>query len=153
MTPEVPVETESNAIITAIKAKDLGFMLKGTPRNEYSMAVPLWRSYRKSPSPLMCRQFPRSRWIKGPTNVLAPSMSATWKKSLVDEASNLYQTGANMFASCFPLLKTDISPSWLIFKATPSFDPNKAARVRAPSAAVRLRPVSKMQPIPLTIPF
>src|ERR1039458_9250473 len=58
-----------------------------------------------------------------------------------------------MLASCLPLLKTDISPSWLIFRATPSFDPNKAARVRAPSAAVRLRPVSKIQPIPLTIPL
>ena len=80
-------------------------------------------------------------------------MGATCKKSLVDEASTLYQIGANMLASCFPLLKTDISPSWLIFRATPSFDPNKAARVRAPSAAVRLHPGSKIQAIPLTIPF
>ena len=35
----------------------------------------------------------------------------------------------------------------------PSFDANKAARVRAPSAAVLIRPNSKIQPIPLTIPF
>jgi hypothetical protein len=35
-------------------------------------------------------------------------------------------SGANMLAPCLPLLKTDISPSWLIFRATPSFDPNKA---------------------------
>ena len=34
-------------------------------------------------------------------------------------------------------------------QATPSFDANRAARVRAPSAAVRTRFVSKMQPIPL----
>ena len=58
-------------------------------------------------------------------------------KNLVDEASTLYQTGANMLASCLPLLKTDTSPSWLIFRATPSVDPSKAARVRALGGSTR----------------
>ena len=37
-------------------------------------------------------------------------------------ASVCYQTGEKMVASLLPLLKMDISPSWLSFRVTPSFE-------------------------------
>ena len=64
-----------------------------------------------------------------------------------------HQTGEKTVAWIMPLLKTDISPSWLIVRAKASFNANMAARVRAPSADVFTRIVSKMQPIPRMMPF
>lgn len=47
----------------------------------------------------------------GPNDAPATLYGFTCTKSLMDDAPDLYQTGANMVASFLPSLKMDISPS------------------------------------------